>query len=122
MFWLSQFWKVGNYAERKWLLTQISKLSTEQGDDRQLSRTLRHLSDVHFFVGLYEQGIQQAKETSEISERLGDMVEQARCLIELARLRCDGQLDAAEKAASHAINLFIEEDEQYLVCKYHRLH
>jgi len=114
------FDKVGNHMERKRLLTHTLKLCRERGEDHQLIRTLRHLSHTNFAMGLYEEGVQQAKEALGIAERRGDRVEQAWCLIELARLlRCDIQLDAAEEAASRAIGLLPEEGEQFLVCQCH---
>ena len=123
LFQLSRlFQTVGNHAERKRLLTYALGLSRERGDDRQLIRTLRGLSDVNLFARLYEEGIQQAKEASEISERLGDMVEQAQCLIHLAwPLSGDKQFDTAEGAASHAIVLLLEKGEEFLVCRCHRV-
>ena len=123
LFHLSRlFRKVGNYTEPKRLLTHALTLSREQGDDHQLARTLRQLSDVHVWMGLFKEGVQQAQEASEICERLGDTVEQAQCLVELAWLfHDDKQLDAAEKATSRAINLLPEEGEQFLVAKCHHL-
>jgi len=113
---------VGNYAECKGLLTHALRLSREQGDDRQLARTLRYLSDVNLRMRLFKEGVQQAKEGSEIYERLGDTVEQARCLDDLAwLLHDDGQLDDAEEAISRAIELLPEEGKQYEVCKCHYL-
>jgi len=43
--------------ERKPFLTHALRLLREQGDDHQLIRTLRQLSDVYLFMGLYEEGI-----------------------------------------------------------------
>ena len=84
--------------------------------------TLRHLSDANRLMGLYEEGIQQAKEASEIFKQLGDTREQSRCLIYLARLLHESeQLDAAEEAASHAISLLSVEDDQFKVCQCHRV-
>ena len=72
-------------------------------------------------MGLREEGIRQAKEALDIFGRVGDTVEQADCLITLARLlRLDKQLDAAEEAASHAIDLLSETDNQFLLCHSHR--
>ena len=123
LFQLSRlFHKAGNYTESKRLLTYTSELSQERGDDHQLIRVLRHLSRVHLSMHLHKEGIQQAEEASEISERLGDTVGRAQCLIELAwLLSCDKQLDAAEEAASRAIDLLLEKGEQFHVCHCHHV-
>jgi len=123
LFQLSRsFQVVGNHAERKRLLTHTLKLSREQGDDRQLARALKYLSDVHLKMDLFKEGIEQAKEASGIYERLGDTVEQAHCLGNLALLlRYDGQLNDAEEVAIRAIDLFREEGKEYWVCKCHTL-
>ena len=64
-------------------------------------------------MGLYREGMEQAKEALGIFERLGGTVDQARCLTNLALLlHSDGQFDAAEEAAFHAIDLLPEEGEQ----------
>jgi len=116
------FEAVGNHAERKRLLAHILKLSREQGDGRQLARALRHLSNVHLEVGLFKEGIEQAKEASEIYERLGDTAGQARCLETLAwLLHGDGQLDDAEEVAFHVADLSREKGGEYHICKCHRL-
>ena len=115
------FQMVANYPERKRLLACALKLSREQGDESQVARTLRELSDVHHWMLSFEEGIRQAKEASRIYERLGNTVEQARCLIALAWLLHDGQLDGAEEALSRAADLLPEEGEQFLVCRCHRL-
>ena len=66
--------------------------------------------------------MQLAKEALEIYERLSDTSGHVQCLYHLAWLLYDNeQLDDAEEAASHAINLLPENGEQYLVCKCHRV-
>ena len=115
------FHMVGNQTERKRLLAHTLKLSRGQGDDHQLARTLRHLSNANLLMGLCGEGICRAKEGLEISERLGDTVGQARCLINLAQLLDrDKQSDAAEEAASRAIDLLLEKGEQLEVYQCHR--
>ena len=113
---------VGNQVERKRLLTHTLKLWRERGDDQRVAQTLSSLSDANLLVGHYQEGIQQAKEALEILEQLGDTVEQAQCLINLARLfRWDKQLDAAEEAVSRAIDLTSEEGDQLQICRGHRI-
>ena len=123
LFELSRlFSSIGNYAERKQLLTQALKLQRERGDDRQVALTLGHLSDANRHIGLLEEGVRQAKEASEIYKHLGDTVGEAECLKILAYvLYFDDQLDAAEEAASHAISLLPEKGEQFLACRCHRI-
>jgi tetratricopeptide (TPR) repeat protein len=123
LFGLSQlFQSVGNHAERKRLLAHTLKLQRERGDDYGVARTLRHLSRASRRMGLREEGIQQLEEASEILERLGDTVGQARCLKDIAgSLSLDRRFDAAEEAASHAIDLLAGKSEEFLVCKLHRL-
>ena len=84
---------------------------------------LRQLSDVHLRMGLFKDGIEHAKEASEIYERLGNTAGQAQCLDHLAwLLHDDGQLDDAEAAASRAIDLLLpEKSEQFLICQCHHL-
>ena len=122
LFRLSElFEKVGNFAEPKRLLTHALKLSREREDDDKIAETLILLSTVHFSTGQYKEGTRVAKEASEIYERLGQAVEQARCLTNLASLlESDGQLDAAEEATSRAIDI-LPENEQYLACRCHQI-
>lgn len=111
-----------NRAESKRLLIHVLKLKRERGDDHGVARTLRVLSDANQLIGLPREGIRRAKEGLEIFERLGNTVGQGLCLIGLTQSLCDDrQLDAAEEAASRAINLFIEVDYRYLVCRSHRI-
>jgi tetratricopeptide (TPR) repeat protein len=117
--WL--FDSVGNMVERKRLLTHTLKLWRERGDDPWVARVLGTLCDTNLEMGLPKEGIQQAKEASEISKRLGDTVDQAKQLINLAYvLRSDKQLDAAEDAATRAIDLLSEKGELFLACSAHR--
>ena len=112
---------VGNFGERKRLLSHSLKLWRERGVDLQIARTLRSLSDANRRMCLDKEGKRQATEASEVFGRLGEVVEQAYSLINLARVLCDAnQLDAAEEAGSRAIGLLPELGEEFLVCKGHR--
>ena len=114
------FDSVGNHVECKRLLTRTLALWRERGDDYQVALVLSDLCDANRNMDLYKEGIQQAKEALEIFERLGYTAKQADCLIDLAwALHDDKQFDAAEEAASRAIDLLPE--KQYRVCKGHRV-
>ena len=118
--WLSC--SVGNYVECKRLTTHVLKLERERGNDHRIARTLRDLSNANRGMGLHKEGIQEVNEALEIFERLGETVKQAECLTCLAWLLYEGeQLDAAEEAASHAIDLLLEKGQQFLVCRSHRV-
>ena len=115
------FDSVGNVVESKRLLTYSLKLLRERGDDVQVAETLRNLSGANRGLGLHEEGMQQAKEASEIFERFGHVVQQAQCLIILAFLLHDNeQLEAAEEAGLRAIDLLPEKGEELRVCEAHR--
>ena len=102
-------------------LRRSSKLWRERGNDFQLAKTLRNLSDTNRKMGLDEEGIGQAREASEIFGRLGEVAQQADSLTILASLLCQvGQLDAAEEAGSRAIDLLPEKGKELLVCQAHR--
>ena len=118
--WLSG--SVGKFVESKRILTQALKLWRERGDDHRVALTLSDLSDVNRRIGCFEEGVQQAREASEMFGQVGDTVEQAKCLIDLAWLLCeDKQLDAAEGAASRAVDLLPKEGQQLAVCDCHRV-
>ena len=123
LFWLSLlFHSFGNRAESKRLLTHDLKLWRERGDDGWVARALGNLASVNYEMGIHTEGIRLAREASGTYERLGDTVQQAWCLNGLARsLYQSKQLDAAEEAASRAIDLLSEKGEQYLVCGSHRV-
>ena len=116
------FGSVGNFPERKRLLTHALKLRRDRGDDPQVAETLRLLSGANRQLGLYKEGIQQVKEASEIYKRLNHAHGQSQSLEKLARLlHCDHQLDAAEETASQALSLLLEKGNQSRVCPLHRL-
>jgi tetratricopeptide (TPR) repeat protein len=116
------FYSLGNYTECKMLISHALKLYRERGDDPQVARALRRLSDTNRLLDLPKEGIRQAKEALAILQRLGDTAQQAECLIILGwLLRSDNQLDAAEEAAFDTIDLVPEKGEQFLVCGAHRL-
>ena len=115
------FNSIGNYTERKRLLTHTLKLWREQGDESRVADTLFNLSDANRGMGLYKEGIEQTEEASDIFGRLGDTVNQAECFIRLAWLmRGDKQLDAAEETASRAIDL-LQKGQQISICDAHRV-
>jgi tetratricopeptide (TPR) repeat protein len=118
LFGLSQlFDMVGKTVECKRLLVHTLKLWREQGNDFQVARTLGGLAEANRLLCLYNEGILQAKESSEIFEQLGTAPEQADALRMLALLfRDDNQLDAAEEAASRSIDL-LPDNEQFRVCQ-----
>ena len=123
LFQLSRlFGAIGNHMEDKRLLLYTLKLWRERGGNFEVAETLRFLSDANRMLGLYVEGIEQAREALEIEERRNDKFEQAKSWNSLARLlHADDQLDAAEEAASRAINLFLDEGGKFDVCKCHRL-
>ena len=123
LFELSRlFDSVGNQAEYIRLLTHAVNLQRGWGDDHEVARKLRHLSDANRGIGHTEEGIQHVKEALDIFERLGNTVEQAKCLTGLARLlRLGGQFDVAEEAALRANDLFSEKGDQFGLCESHRV-
>ena len=123
LFHLSKlFGSIGNHAECRRLLIHTLKLWREKKDDFRVAQALGSLSDTNRLLGLHKEGIEQAKEALEISERLGKKFGQAQCWQWLAwLLHADGQLDAAEEAGTRAIDLLSGKSEQFLVCVCHRI-
>ena len=110
---------IGNVAEEKLLLIQTLKLQREQDNDLHVGRTLRFLAEANGRLGLFTEGIRQAKEALTIFERLGDILEQAATLLRLSWLFYDNkQLEPAESAASRSLDLLPETGEQFQVCQY----
>ncbi|KAF9781749.1 hypothetical protein BJ322DRAFT_1111675 [Thelephora terrestris] len=122
LFWLSRlFHAMGNYTEQKSLLLCLLALGRKEGNDLEVARTLRELSDANRMLGLYEEGIREAKEALEIMERVGGDYSRAMCLVSLAKLLGNNnQLDAAEDAISGAIHLW-EEGQEFDICQSHRI-
>jgi tetratricopeptide (TPR) repeat protein len=117
------FKEMGNHAERKRLLTRTLELWRQRGDDIQAAQTLRSLADANRILGLTKEGIEQAREALGIYERTNGSAGQVICLDDLARsLYYDGQLNAAEEAASRAIGLASGKGQEYTACRlYHVL-
>ena len=110
---------VGNHAERKRLL--VLALTLEK-DDFRVAGTLQSLSHANRRLGLYEEGIQQAKKALKTFKQLGNTKEQANCLGELAWLLLyDGQFKAAEDTAILKIDLLPEKGQEFELSKSHRL-
>ena len=87
-----------------------------------VAQTLRFLSETNERMDLHEEGIKLVEEASQICKRLGDVMGEAQCLASLGSLlESTKQLDAAEEAASRAINLFSKNGIQFEVCQGHDL-
>ena len=113
---------LGNYTEQKWLLEHTLGLERERENDEGIVLALRDLSRVNRMLHLYGEGIRQAREALEISERIGHIGYQGDSLVDLAwLLHQDSQNDAAEEAASRAIDLLPEKGQEYRVCQSHRV-
>ena len=116
------FDRVENHVECKRLFTHTLKFWRERGNDPKVAQVLRFLSDTNRRMGLCKEGIQQGEEALAIYKLLGDTSMQAECLINLAfLLRRDKRLDAAEEAASRAINLVGGKGDQFQLCESHRI-
>ena len=116
------FGQVGNNAEKKLLLAHSLELERQRGEEIQAARILQQLSDVNRHLSLPEEGIRQAKEALDICKRAGDAREKVESLYFLAwAFYGDKQLDAAEDAASCAIDLVPESGLEYLVCRLQRV-
>jgi tetratricopeptide (TPR) repeat protein len=115
------FGRVGNYAEEKRLLTRTLELQRQWAADSQVAQTLQHLSVTNRLLHLREEGIRQANEALELYGRIGDTTGQIRTLDNLAWLLFDDkQLDAAENAASRAIDLVSGEGQEHSASRLHR--
>ena len=123
LFFLSRlFAGVGNLPERKRILIQSLGLWREREDDHWVPQTLIELSDANRALGLHGEGIRQAREALEIFGRNGETGKQAHCLLVLTSLlgEDEQQLDAAENAATHAMDLSKDHD-QHKLCQTHNV-
>jgi len=121
LFRLSRlFESVGNRAESKRLLVHALKLLREQGDDLWVAHALEALATTNRMLGCYTEGIQQAKEASEIFKQFDNGFGQAQALVSLAWLFFDAeQLADAEEAASQAIDIDLQGDEGQIQASIH---
>ena len=117
------FGSVGNFAEGKRLLAHTLGIWRERGEDFLVAQTLRHISNANRLLGFHKEGIEQVKEALGIYEWLDDVSGQARSWRWLAWLLYgDKQLEAAEEAASRAIDPLSDKGEHFPVCEcYHLL-
>ena len=72
---------VGNNEESKRLRVCALKLWRERGDDLRVARTLRHLSNTNRMLGLFEEGVEQAKEALEAFEQHSDAPRRGKTLL-----------------------------------------
>ena len=118
------FTSVGNYVECKRLLSHVLELRRKQNICKRflIAGILKTLSSTNLQLGLYAEGIQQAKQAIRINKWTFNTSEQAITWEILARLlHADGQLDAAQEAVSQAINLLPGKGEEFIVCQCYAL-
>ena len=123
LFHLSQlFGKVGNLVECKQLLTQALEIYREwEGEQLHVATTLFILCSVNRLLGLYKEGILQAKGALEMYNQLDNVQGQAGALQQLAwLLHGDEQVAAAEEAASKALCFSLDTGEQLVACRSYR--
>ena len=112
---------VGTPAERRRLLSDALKLERERGNLRRAGFVLRNLSATNRMLGHREEGMRQAKEALGTYEQLGDAEGQATSLDALAwLLHENGQLDAAEEAATRSISLLEGTNQEFQLCQSRR--
>ena len=122
LFILSKlFGLVGNFVEQKRIVIQALGLWRERGDEHGVADASAGLSNANWGLDLYKEGIAQAREGCDIFRRLGKTEKQVECLFTLASLlRGDKQLDAAEEAATRAVDL-LEDRDQYRLGQCHQI-
>ena len=107
---------VGNRVKFKRLLIHSLEIWRQRGKDLKVAETLWCISRANRLLGLHGEGIQRAKEALDIYRRLDVITGQAQSWKELAHLLFkDKQLDAAEEAASKAIDLLDQDGVVLLI-------
>ena len=113
---------IGSDAGRKGLLSHALKLERQRGDPFRVALTLVYLAEANQLLGLYEEGLPQAREALAIAESRRNPVEIAGCSNMLAWLLYGNlQAEDAENAATRALNLLPEKGQEFLVCQSHRI-
>ena len=116
------FGLIGNYAESKRLLTHTLKLWRERRNSFRVAEVLVDLANTNRLLCLPKEGIPQAKEALEISNKFSCAARKIRSLKQLGwSLYDDNQLDAAEEVISRAIDLLPVKGEQFQVSECQRL-
>ena len=116
------FGSVGNHAECKRLLVHVLELWKWRRNDFMVADTLGLLAEANQYLGRHKEGIQQTEAAVELFKRLNVKSAQGQSTQQLARLLYgDKQFDAAEEAASQAINLLPDKGDQFTVCQCYRL-
>ena len=121
LFELSRLFRsVGSHGENKRLLTLTLKLWRTRGNELEVAETLRFLAETTWQLLLHREGISRLTEALEIYERFNNIPGRAFSLQHLGwLLHSDNQLDAAEEAASRAIDLLLGQGEKFQVCQCH---
>ena len=115
------FQDLGNWVEQRRVLFRSLNLWIGWRNDYGIACTLTDLSEVNRRLGRHKEGLPQAKEALRIFTSLGDTENQASCLLVLASLlQFDGQLDAAEEAATRAMDLS-KNCDQLQICNCHKV-
>ena len=113
---------LGNQSESSRLYIWTIKLQREQGSDKKLAETLMSLATVDTWLALYAEGISQVKEALEIYEKLDNTAGQVDCLHRIALISLKNkQVDAAEEAASSAVNLSSDGLSRYQLYERHHI-
>ena len=114
------FTLIGNCAEGNQLFHNILKVERERGDDYRVALTLVAMCGTNLPLGLFKEGVDQAKEALEIFERVGEAREQvSSSLILASALIFNDQLDIAEEVVSRAIQLLPEKGEEHSISQSH---
>ena len=116
------FGAVGNYAEKKRILTHALALAREREDEIWVAYTLKFLSDANRWLGLVREGRLQAMEAFDIYGRCGQKMGQLTCLLDIvASLYEGGHLSDAEGYAVRLFDILPEEGQEIYLCRTHLL-
>ena len=112
----------GRFIECKRFLTLALDICQKWGDGSGVTLILVYLSEANRVLGLYKEGVEQAKAALEICEQSSNIFRKGHALGFLAWLLYgDNQLTAAEEVTSQAIGFSLSQGDQFLVCQCYRL-